>query len=321
MLEAIKNFPKQFSYNPKIENSKYYKKSKKFIILGMGGSHLAADLLQISNPELNLIIHKDYDLPILSKKELKNSLIIASSYSGNTEEVISGVKKAIKEKLNLFIISTGGKLLKIAKNNNIPYIQIPDTGIQPRSALGFNIRALSKAMKLNNILKETKLLSKKLNSNTYKLKGNNLAKKLKNYIPIIYSSTKNINIAYNWKIKFNENTKIPAFCNAIPELNHNEMNGFDYINSNKKLSNKFCFIFLNDKKDHKKNIKRMNILSKLYRNRKFNVINIDLSGKNITEKIFSNLLLADWTSYFLALEYKVDPEQVPMVEEFKKLIK
>ena len=127
MLESIKNFPKQFSYNPKIENNKYYRKSKKFIILGMGGSHLAADLLQISNPELNLIIHKDYDLPILSKKELKKYLIIANSYSGNTEEVLTGAKKAIKEKLNLLIISTGGKLIKLAKNNNIPYI---DAGIE-----------------------------------------------------------------------------------------------------------------------------------------------------------------------------------------------
>ena len=148
-----------------------------------------------------------------------------------------------------------------------------------------------------------------------------MAKKLKNYIPSIYSSTKNSNITYNWKIKFNENTKIPAFYNAIPELNHNEMNGFDYVDDTKKLSSKFFFIFLNDKKDHKKNIKRMNILSKLYKNRKFKIINIELSGKTITEKIFSNLLLADWTSYFLALEYNVNPEQVPMVEEFKNLIK
>ena len=320
MLNAIKNFHKQFSYNPKIENNKYYKKSKKYIILGMGGSHLAADLLKIFSPELKLIIHKNYNLPILSKKELKESLIIANSYSGNTEEVLSGVKIALKNKLNIFIISTGGKLIKLAKKNNIPYIQIPNTGIQPRSALGFNIRALAKAIKLNNLLKDTELLSKKLKPNIFKKRGENLSKKLKNYIPIIYSSTKNTAIAYNWKIKFNENTKIPSFYNVIPELNHNEMNGFDYINTNKKLSNNFYFIFLNDKNDYDKNIKRMKILSKLYKNRGFKIINIELNGKNIIEKTFSNLILADWVSYFLALKYKVNPEQVPMVEEFKKLI-
>ncbi len=320
MLEAIKNFPEQFSYNPKIENSKYYKPAKKYIVLGMGGSHLAADILQIWDPNLKLLIHKDYNLPSLSKKELKDYLVIANSYSGNTEEVISGLKQALKYNLNTIVVATGGKLINLAKKYNLPYIQIPNTGIQPRSALGFNIIALLKAMKLNKGLKEAKLLAKKLKSNKLKNKGKTLAKKLKNHTPIIYSSTKNINISYNWKIKFNENTKIPAFFNAIPELNHNEMNGFDHIKTTKKLSNQFYFIFLSDKKDFSKNIKRMEVLSKLYKKRNLSVLNIELTGKNILEKVFNNLLLADWTSYFLALEYNVDPEQVPMVEQFKKLI-
>lgn len=320
MLEAIKNFPKQFSYNPKIENIKYYKSAKKYIVLGMGGSHLAADILEIWDPGLKLLIHKNYNLPNLYKKDLKDHLVIANSYSGNTEEVISGLKQALKNNLNIIVIATGGKLIKLAKKNNLPYIQIPNTGIQPRSALGFNIIALLKAMKLNKGLKETKLLSKTLKVNKLKNKGKLLAKKLKNHIPVIYSSTQNINVSYNWKIKFNENTKIPAFYNAIPELNHNEMNGFDYIKTTKKLSNNFYFIFLKDRKDNKKNIKRMEVLARLYKKRGFSVVNIELDNKNILEKVFNNLLLADWTSYFLALEYNVDPEQVPMVEQFKKLI-
>ena len=320
MLNALKNFPQQFTYQPKIENSKYYKKAKKYIVLGMGGSHLAADLLKIVNPELKLVVHKNYNLPPLAKKELKKYLIIANSYSGNTAEVVSGLKLALKYKLNIMVISTGGKLIKLAKNNNLPYIQMPNTGIQPRSALGFNIKALIKALKLNKLLKETELLSRKLKSSIFKKRGYNLSQKLKNYIPIIYTNTKNISLAYNWKIKFNETSKIPAFYNAVPELNHNEMTGFDHTNTTKKLSTNFYFLFINDKRCYNKNIKRMQVLAKLYKKRGLKIINIELKGQNTLEKIFSNLLLADWTSYFLALEYKGEPEEVPMVEEFKKLI-
>ncbi len=320
MLNALQNFPQQFTYQPKIENSKYYKKRNKYIVLGMGGSHLAADLLKTINPELNLIVHSNYNLPSLSKKELKDYLIIANSYSGNTEEVISGLKLSLKYKLNIMVIATGGKLIKLAKNNNLPYIQMPDTSIQPRSALGFNIKAIAKAIRLNKTLKDMELLAQKLKPSTYKKKGYNLAQKLKNHIPIMYTNANNISLAYNWKIKFNENTKIPAFYNTVPELNHNEMTGFDYINSTKKLSANFYFLFINDKKCYNKNIKRIEVLTKLYKKKGFKIINIELNGKNKLEKIFSNLLLADYTSYYLALEYKVEPEQVPMVEEFKKLI-
>ncbi len=322
MLKAIKDFPQQFAYNPVIKNKAKLKPSKSYILLGMGGSHLGADILNNWDDKLNFIlVHSNYGLPALPDKELKQKLIIVSSYSGNTEEPIDGLKQAYQKKLNLLVIATGGKCITLAKRYNIPYIQIPDTGIQPRWALGFNVRAILKAVGANQALKETKLLSTKLKAKKYQAKGKKIAKQLKNKIPIIYASERNFILAYNWKIKFNENAKIPAFYNIFPELNHNEMNGFDVRPSTKHLSKDFYFIFLEDKKDHPRVIKRMKVLSKMYRKRKLPVINIKISGKDKWERIFANSILGDWASYYIAKSYKIDPEPVDMVEEFKKKLK
>ena len=257
MLEAIKNFPRQFTYRPIIKNKKNYKKAKRFILLGMGGSHLAADLINNWEDTSNFIlIHKNYGLPNIPDKELGQHLIIASSYSGNTEEVVDGLKKALQKKYKIIVIATGGKLIALAKKYKLPYIQMPATGIQPRSALGFSCRALLKAIGQPRALKETASLAQKLKPAKYQKRGQKIAKQLKNYLPVIYSSDRNISLAYNWKIKLNETGKIPAFYNVFPELNHNEMNGFDPVDQTKKLSRPFYFIFLQDDYDHTKVINR-----------------------------------------------------------------
>ncbi|OGY93819.1 MAG: hypothetical protein A2406_00460 [Candidatus Komeilibacteria bacterium RIFOXYC1_FULL_37_11] len=320
MKKSFLDFPKQFAYQPIIKNNKKYRPTKKYIVLGMGGSHLAADVIKSVYPQLNIIIHKDYNLPPLSDKELKNYLIIASSYSGNTAEVISGVSLAYRKKLNIIIIAVGGKLIKFAIAKNLPYIQIPNTNIQPRSALGFSCRALLKAMKQNQANKNLHQLAKTLSGQKYEKAGKKLAQQLKNRVPIVYSSEHNLALAYNWKIKFNETGKIPAFYNVLPELNHNEMTGFDVADKTKNLSKNFSFIFIQDNKDHSQLKKRMAVTGQLYQKRGLPIINIKLSGHNRWQEIFANLLLADWASYYTSQGYGLESEQVPMVEEFKKMI-
>ena len=147
-----------------------------------------------------------------------------------------------------------------------------------------------------------------------------LAETLKGKVPVIYSSATNKSIAYNWKIKFNETGKIPAFYNVVPELNHNEMTGFDAKESSAKLSENFHFIFLKDDSDHPQNLKRMEVMEKLYADRGFPVSVLELRGSSKIEKIFSSLVLADWAAYHTAEIYGLESEQVPMVEEFKKLV-
>ncbi len=320
MLEAINNFPQHFSYQAKIENKKYFKKFKDFVVLGMGGSHLAADLLLAIKPDLNIHVHQDYNLPTWQNSKLKKYLIIANSYSGNTEEVISGVRMALKNKLNLFVISTGGQLIKIAKENNLPYIQMPDWQIQPRQAIGLNLRALLVAMAENKMLSESFGLSKSLKANKQQANGKKMAEQLYNQVPIIYASRQNASLAFTWKIKFNENTKIPAFYNVMPELNHNEMTGFDRNESNKKLSSNFSIIYLEDKNDHPSIHKRFKVIKSLYKKEDLKQIAVPLRGENRWQEIFNNMLLADWASFYLAEKYHCDPDPVPMVEKFKKML-
>ena len=319
MYEAIKNFNKQFLYEPEIKNQENFVKKSGLVVIGMGGSALAPLLLKTWKPELDIIIHRDYGLPEFLG-DFIDKLVILSSYSGNTEEVVDAFKKAKAENLNMAIISTGGKLLSLAKENNVPYIELPNTGIQPRLALGLSIKAFLKFIGEEDELKKTSALATTLNPSDYENDGKMLAQKIKNHIPVIYSSNNNSSIIYNWKIKLNETGKIPAFHNVFPELNHNEMTGFDIKDSTRELSSKFHFIILKDEKDNPEIFKRMAVLKKLLKDRNLQVEEIELTGKDTWHKIFSSLVLADWTAYYTALEYGLEPEQVPMVEEFKKLI-
>ncbi len=320
MYEAIKNFSQQFLYEPEIKNQKNLAEKSSFIVVGMGGSALASLLLQTWRPEIDIMVHRNYGLPRLPIEKLKSKLVILSSYSGNTEEVIDAFNEARNKKLEMAVIATGGKLLSLAKENNVPYIELPNTGIQPRSALGFSIMAFMKFIGEENEIKELNALATTLNSADFEKEGKILAQKLKNYIPVVYSSNHNSSLAYIWKIKLNETGKIPAFCNVLPELNHNEMTGFDLKESTKELNSKFYFIILKDMEDNPKILRRIGVLEKLYKNRNLPVEILELKGKDFWQRIFSSLLLADWTAYYTALGYGQDPEQVPMVEEFKKLI-
>jgi glucose/mannose-6-phosphate isomerase len=320
MYEIIKNFNKQFEYEPQIEGSLSFEGVKNFIAFGMGGSHLAADILNSYDPSFGILVHKNYGLPSLPEEILKQSLIILNSYSGNTEEVIDSFNLALEKKLKMVSITYNGKLLELSKQYNIPFIKLPEPKIQPRLVLGFHTKALLKILNREKELKEISKLAYILKPEEFEEQGRDLSRKIKDKIPVIYASEKNQAIAYIWKIKFNETSKIPAFYNVFPELNHNEMTGFDIKEVTKNLSQNFIFLILFDDEDHPKIQKRMTILKNLYEERGLKVEILRLEGQNRFYKIFSSLVLADWTSFLLAKEYKVEPEEVPMVEEFKKLM-
>ena len=174
----------------------------------------------------------------------------------------------------------------------------------------------------DDVVEEATAVGKELEVNAARFEeiGKQIAEKLKGKIPLIYASNKNYSIAYNWKIKFNETAKTPAFYNLFSELNHNEMNGFDITDSTRELCDKFHFLFLIDTIDHVRIRKRMDVLERQLRERGFSVETISLGAGSMLQKIFSSLLTADWAAFQLATLYGRDPEQVPMIEEFKKLI-
>ncbi|MEK7083326.1 MAG: SIS domain-containing protein, partial [Patescibacteria group bacterium] len=267
MHEAITKQHAQLALEPEIEFADRLYTYEKFVVSGMGGSHLAADILKSWNPLIDIIIHQDYGLPALKPERIAHRLFIASSYSGNTEEVLDGFEIALNRQMPVCVVSTGGTLLDRAEQEKIPYIRMPDMGIQPRSALGFNLKALLKIMRQEGASGELRALSDALLPSHFEHAGKKCARRMRDRVPLIYASARNAAIAYNWKIKCNETGKIPAFMNVIPELNHNEMTGFDVHKSTEKLINNFYTLILRDEEDDPRIHKRMEILERLYNKR------------------------------------------------------
>src|SRR3989344_2658410 len=318
MADDIKTFPKQFEFEPVIENAEQLKPAKKFIVAGMGGSNLATGLIRVGIPEIELILHRDYGLPHWPASSFKDTLVIASSYSGNTEETLDAFAVAIKKKVNLAVLTAGGKILDLARKHNVPYIVMPG-GIEPRSAVGYSIKSLLKLMGEEQALAELKSLSHILSVTKAEKEGKDLAEKLRGAAPVVYASLRNREIAYNWKIRLNETGKVPAFFNLFPELNHNEMNSYAAGEGTDHLSKQFRFIFIKDG-DHPRIKLRMEILKELFEKKNLKVFEHTLTGKTIWEKIFSSIMVADWTSYYTATGNGLSAAEVPMVEEFKALL-
>ena len=310
MEQVIKNFAKQFEYEPVIENAGNLSPKNKFVVCGMGGSHLAADILRSWKPELDLTIHSDYGLPDIYDRE--ETLLVASSYSGNTEETIDFFEKAVEKNLSVAVIGTGGRLVDMARDKSLPYVLFPSDALQPRLALGYGLRALLKIMGDEDGLKETAELANTLKPLEYEQEGRELARETKNSsVVAVYASRLNLGLALNWQVKLNETAKMPAYFHVFPELNHNEMAS--------DFKNDFYFIILRDKDDHPKILKRMDALRQLYEQKGLRVRTVEVKGEGPL-KSFSSLILADWVSYFLAMEKKVDPLSVPRIEEFKRII-
>jgi glucose/mannose-6-phosphate isomerase len=320
MYEAIIKTADQFGFEPKIENEERLKKFFKYVVVGMGGSNLATGLIKMWIPELDIISHRNYGLPKLSKADIGERLIIFSSYSGNTEEVIDSYIKAGEMELNRAVITVGGKLLELAIKDKVAYVQMPDLGIQPRSALPLSLISLLKMLGQEEILSEVKKLQYNFDLKKLETEGKNLSEILNNRIPVIYTATEMSTLGYIWKITFNETGKIPSFNNVIPELNHNEMNGFGVEKTTSQLSDNFYFLFLADQNDDIKIKKRMEITAKLYKDRNLSSKKIILDGENKFQKIFNSILMVEFAAYFTATNYGLEAEQVPMIEEFKKML-
>jgi len=297
-----KNFQFQFDFNPIIENEDNFKTKTSFTVVGMGGSHLAADLIKLFYPTIELVVHSNYDLPINTSRDC---LVVLSSFSGNTEETISAFNYALKNDFPMVVISSGGELIKLAKEHNIPYIKLPNPDIQPRSALGYSFVSFLKL-----IGKEKEVID--FDNANIEAKAKIFAKKLIGTIPIIYSSEKNKALSYIWKINFNETGKMPSFCNVFPELNHNEMISFE----NEKDLKKFYFIILKDENDHPRIKLRMKMLEKLCKEKGFSVTVLDISR----ESIWNSILLSNWMAYYLAVDQNFEPDLVRLVEKFKKML-
>ena len=319
MEETIGKFTEQFSWEPVVENEPQLDSYKHFVVCGMGGSQLAPMLLRSWLHEGAIVLHRDYGLPALSPEFETNALIILSSYSGTTEETLDSARLAMEKKLPTVAVSTGGKLIEFAKEHGLPYVQIPELGLQPRLATGFSLLAIARLMKASDLVARIQKTGRALDLHARKAEGLKLAEALRGNTPLIYSSKQNEPIAYVWKIKLNETSKIPAFYNVFPELCHNEINGMDPADATRPLTAGMHVLMLEDESDDPRNRKRMQVASEIFKERGIAVSHIALSGEPM-QKAFDQSVLADWVSYALADYYRVPAEETPLIAEFKRRI-
>ena len=319
MHESILALPKHLAYEPEVRNQAGPLTFKKFAFLGMGGSGLVGEALRFLDPGLDIISHKDYGLP--EAGDLAERLLVCVSYSGNTEETVDGFNAALKAGHNLAVIATGGELLAAAKRAGVLFIELPDTGIQPRASLGLQLKAAGAFLGKDTLNKRLSDLGKVFAPREFEEKGKEIATTLKDKVPLIYASRDNTILAYFFKIAMNETGKIPAFWDVFPELSHNELMGFDVNREDRELSENLTVLILRDNADDQRIGKRMDVLTDMYRQEGLAVHDIEVLGADTAEKFFNTIVTAEWAAYHVALLYGNDPNEVPLVEEFKQEIK
>ncbi|PJA98141.1 MAG: bifunctional phosphoglucose/phosphomannose isomerase [Ignavibacteriales bacterium CG_4_9_14_3_um_filter_30_11] len=293
------------------------------VITGLGGSAIAGDLIrEFLSYELKipLLVSRNYTLP---KFIDKNSLCIFSSYSGNTEETIEALNASIKLGCKIICVTTGGEIEKIAKTNNLPCILLSE-GYQPRYAIGSSFFTLLKIfVRLKFIIDQDEIV-KKIISNwkdkgtKFSKEGNdayNFARNLIGYIPVIYSGADLTSALGNrFKCQLNENSKLNAFHNVIPEMNHNEIIGWETFESNQ-----FKTIVINilDDSYHPQVKKRFEIVSELIKKLKVEILNIDSKEKSFKLRLMDLIYFTDWVSYYLGILRQQDPSEIDNIKYLK----
>lgn len=318
MEDQIAHFTEQFSWEPELLNTEHLPSSfSHTIVAGMGGSHLGARLLLRHDPTLPLSIHSDYGLPRESRERLEHALIVASSYSGETEEVLDTARAAVDAGFTVAVITTGGALADFAREHSLPLILLPKLAVEPRMAVGAQMIALARLMRLTKLELAIRETGKGLDTECGRVKAGVIAGSLPRVIPLIYASTLNLPIAYFWKIAFNETSKSPAAYNVFPELCHNELSGFDLTDTAHPVADYLHVIMIEDSDDHPRITKRIRIMREMLEARNIATTTVELAGATGLEKALYGILQGVWLALALAKEYKSPDAATPLIAEFK----
>lgn len=298
----------------------------KVVVTGMGGSALAALLTKALLEEELLIpfeVVRGYELPTYVDT---GTLVIASSYSGNTEETLSALEQARGRGAQIAVLASGGKLVEAAKSEAIAHVVLPG-GMQPRMAMLANLRALV------TLLVHFGVVSDKLNSavaatadwlheqsaqwvpdvSTDKNEAKQLALLAVGKTPVVYGGRLTGPVAYKWKISWNENAKNVAFWNELPEFNHNEFIGW----SSHPVDKPFVVFDLLSSFEHPRILKRFEVSDKLLSGLRPKANQIHLAGDTVLQQLLWGCILADFVSIYVAILNGVDPTPVDLVEKLK----
>jgi len=326
MLGLVEGLPQQCGKAAEIAaafklDKSYLGKGKisNILVTGLGGSAIGGDLVRtclLNELKIPVIVNRFYHLPKFVRKK---TLVVAVSYSGNTEETLSAYAEAKERKAKIVGLTTGGKLTEYCKADGIPFLQIPGGG-SPRASLGYQaIGLMGILVKLGLVKDKTAEISESvevLGSVRDEMKrsvpadknpAKKLAMKLQGKIPVIYASQDLTDVAaLRWKDQFNENSKAFAFNNVFPELNHNEIVGWEFP---AHMLKDMVVVMIRDKKENPQVKKRFEITGNLLKGAASEVLEYHTRGKSIMARLYSIILLGDLTSVYLAFLNGADPPE------------
>ncbi len=304
-----------------------YSQIDKAVILGMGGSAMGADLvssLAATEARLPILIHRDYNLPAFINAR---TLVIASSYSGMTEETLSSFEQALETKAKKLAITTGGKLKTMAEKRKIPVFSF-DYKAQPRAALPFSFLPIlgflqklgfvnDKSADVAEMVHTLNQLSSKINEGVPSSQNpaKQLAQRLYGHLPVLYGAGIVSEVAHRWKTQFNENSKAWAFYEAFPELNHNAVVGYQFP---PELASKIVVVLLRSNLLHQRILLRYRITCQLLEQAKVDYQIVDGEGTSPLSQMMSLVLFGDYVSYYLAILYQIDPSPVKTIDYLKR---
>ena len=330
MIDAVYSFADYIEgaseIGKKISLRQKYNNIHNIVIAGMGGSAIGGDInnmLLRDDLAIPLIVSRNYNIP---KWANKHTLVIVSSYSGDTEETLSAFDDALLKECQIIGITTGGALLKKISSNNLDHIIMPK-GLQPRAALAYSfVPMLYLFLELgliemdlhNNLINSVTLLQSVRDSYRHNNQNNKtwtLSNKIYNTIPIIYGESENTSIiALRWSNQLCENSKMLSFCNELPEFNHNEIVGWE---NNTSIIEKLSIIWLNDESNHERIDIRQEITSKILDNVVDKQFEISLNGNTRFERLLHLIHFGDWVSLWCAYLHNTDPSPVEKIANLK----
>ncbi|MFQ5811584.1 MAG: bifunctional phosphoglucose/phosphomannose isomerase [Anaerolineae bacterium] len=304
-----------------------YRQINKIVILGMGGSAIGGDLLRaLAEPEcaLPIVTNRDYTVPAFVNAD---TLVIASSYSGNTEETLTAFQEARKRGAALLAITTDGKLAQRARELGVPLLTFHYQS-QPRAALGYSLVSLigvvqklgligDKVADLEEAIAVMEALQGEMRETVPVTKNpaKQLAKRLYGHLPVVYGAGYLAEVAHRWKTQFNENAKAWSFFEPLPELNHNAVVGYQFP---EELAERILVVMLISSLDHPRHKARFQVTQEILTRRGIAYETVEARGESPLVQMLSAIHFGDYVSYYLAMLYGVDPTPVKTINYLKE---
>jgi glucose/mannose-6-phosphate isomerase len=330
MYDLLRKFPLQVEEAVSIGTQTPLKLRKtgitSILLCGMGGSAIGGEFLRTylaGELSVPFLINRNYTLPAFVGP---HTLVIISSYSGNTEETEAAHKEAKRKHARLLCISSNGLVEKAARRDKSPFIKIPG-GLPPRAALGYSFFPLLLALQRAGFIRNQKrdiaetvsllhtLADRYGNPEEETNQALRLARELQNRIGVVYSGTDRFDaVNVRWRGQIAENGKSLMWGHVVPEMNHNELVGWHVLRDQMK---EMQVVLLRDIQDHKRVGVRLDLTKQIlggYTNR---ITEIRSEGRSPLARMFSLIVLGDWVSMYLAVLHGVDPTPVAVIDRLK----